>query len=72
MGAVCLRSGLDVEQALEYRWRWFDVDGFEQDVPEDRWRSLRVRPFGDVQVHGRAPLPEAIRGELELRLGPRS
>ena len=65
--AVTLTSRTSDTEALQYRWVWFDANGFEVNSSSQAWNPVLVYGKQTTSVQGLAPNPSAKEFKLHLR-----
>ncbi len=65
--AVSLQSRTDDTEALQYRWVWFDGNGFEVNSSAQPWQPVLVYGHQTTSVQGLAPNPSVKDVRLHLR-----
>ncbi|MEY1662850.1 YcfL family protein [Isoalcanivorax beigongshangi] len=64
---VTLRNKSSFTVSYQYKFRWYDANGFEIQQQGEPWRPQVVAGKGETRLQGLAPNPAAARFEVWLR-----
>jgi uncharacterized protein YcfL len=64
---VTLVNEDDEERWIEWRSRWFDLEGFEINDPSRTWQRVNMQPNGYQPLRSIAPSALATRCEVQVR-----
>ncbi len=62
-----LKSTYSQDQTLQYKFYWYDKDGFEVERDKSPWRSLKLHGSQQVSLQGGAPNSEATGFKVYVR-----
>lgn len=55
------------ERKYQYRFKWFDADGFEVSAESTAWQPVQLHGKQDYTVEGTAPTPAADKFRIVFR-----
>ena len=62
-----LENGWKFELDFQYKFKWFDANGFEIAPESQSWRQLVMAGRTQANVQGVAPNPSAVKYEIWVR-----
>ncbi|MGB0894830.1 MAG: YcfL family protein [Parashewanella sp.] len=66
-GSAIITSQYEKDQVVEYRFTWFDAQGFAVDADSQSWTPVELHGKQRVQVISVAPNPQAIKFNVYVR-----
>lgn len=67
-GSGLIMSKVATDLRLQYKFTWYDINGYSLDDEGVAWKSLKIHGKQQVQVSGVSPNTNAVRYELYVRL----
>ena len=62
-----LQNGWRFELDFQYKFKWFDANGFELAPESQSWRQLVMAGSSQANVQAIAPNPSAVKYEIWVR-----
>ncbi|MBW8183756.1 YcfL family protein [Shewanella nanhaiensis] len=66
-GSGLIISKVATDLRLQYKFTWYDINGYTLDDEGSAWKSLKLHGKQQMQVSGLAPNTDAVRYELYVR-----
>ncbi|WP_394133080.1 YcfL family protein [Shewanella maritima] len=66
-GSAVIASRVATDLRLQYKFTWYDAEGFTLEDEASSWKSLKLHGMQQMQVAAVAPNPQASRFEVYVR-----
>ncbi|EDP99214.1 YcfL family protein [Shewanella benthica] len=66
-GSGVIMSKVSTDLRLQYKFTWYDINGFTLEDEASSWKSLKLHGMQRMQVMAVAPNANAVRYELYVR-----
>lgn len=66
-GAGVIMSKVSTDLRLQYKFTWYDINGYTLEDDGSSWKSLKLHGMQRMQVTAAAPNANAVRYEIYVR-----